>query len=117
MIFNPNVMAAAGGGGAVVGTYTGNADTARTIELPFKPALLIVFKSSNATKYIAFIRGNGCFIFGLSSATTALSRSHTSGVVALNSPISNGIIDLSGNIKSLLNSNGESYTYIAFPES
>lgn len=25
MIFNPNVMAAAGGGGAVVGTYVGNA--------------------------------------------------------------------------------------------
>ena len=27
MIFNPNVMAAAGGGGAVVGTYVGNAPT------------------------------------------------------------------------------------------
>ena len=25
MIFNPNVMAAAGGGGAVIGTYVGNA--------------------------------------------------------------------------------------------
>lgn len=115
MIFNPNVMAAAGGGsGAAVGTYTGDGTVGREIALPFAPALLIVEQTSNSTQYMAFITGKNCKIFKVEKSTELTS---VSGMVAwLTTSIDDGVFKTTSAINYWLNSQNNSYTYIAIPK-
>lgn len=115
MIFNPNVMAAAGGGGgAVTGTYTGNGTVGREIALPFAPALLIVEQTSNATQYICFITGKHCKVLGIQNSTSLVTAK--SGVSWLTTSIDDKILKTTSATNGWLNSNGNSYTYIAIPK-
>lgn len=115
MIFNPNVMAAAdGGGGAVVGTYTGNGTVGREIELPFAPALLIVEQTSNYNQYMCFITGKHCKVLSMQN-TTRLTTVQ-GGVSWLTTSIDSKILKTTSDTNDWLNFNGNSYTYIAIPK-
>lgn len=114
MIFNPGIMAAAGGGGAVVGTYTGNGTVGREIALPFAPALLVVEQTSNSTQYISFITGKHCKTLQIvnSSGMDAV----MGGVSWLATSIDNKILKTTSATNGWLNSKNNSYTYIAIPK-
>lgn len=114
MIFNPNVMAAAGGGGAVVGTYTGNGTVGREIELPFAPALLIVEQTSNYNQYMCFITGKHCKVLSMQN-TTSLATAK-GGISWLTTSIDSKILKTTSDTNDWLNFNGNSYTYIAIPK-
>lgn len=114
MIFNPNVMAAAGGGGAVVGTYTGNGTVGREIELPFAPALLIVEQTSNYNQYMCFITGKHCKVLSMQN-TTKLATVQ-GGISWLSTSIDSKILKTTSDTNGWLNLNGNSYTYIAIPK-
>ena len=115
MIFNPNVMAAAGGGGgAVVGTYTGDGTVGREIALPFAPALLIVEQTSNYTQYVSFIAGRHCKVLQIANSSNL--PAVNGGVSWLTTSIDNKILKTTSTTNDWLNSNGNSYTYIAIPK-
>ena len=115
MIVNPNVMAAAGGGGgAVIGTYTGDGTVGREIALPFAPALLIVEQTSNYNQYICFITGKHCKVLSMQN-TTRLTTVQ-GGLSWLATSIDDKILKTTSDTNGWLNSNGNSYTYIAIPK-
>lgn len=115
MIFNPGfVPQASGGGGAVVGTYTGNGTVGREIALPFAPALLIVEQTSNATQYISFITGKHCKVLSMQNSTSLTTAK--GGVSWLTTSIDDKILKTTSATNNWLNFNGNSYTYIAIPK-
>ena len=118
MIFNPNVMAAAGGGGgAVVGTYTGNGTVGRKIALPFAPAFLIVEQTSNYTQHVSFITGKHCKVLRIKNSSSSTSLPSVEGGVSwLTTSIDSKILETTSATNDWLNSNGNSYTYIAIPK-
>ncbi len=115
MIFNPGLVPqASGGGGAVVGTYTGDGVTGREIALPFAPALLIVEQTSNATQYISFITGKHCKVLQITGSSSLATVE--GGVSYLTTSIDDKILKTTSATNGWLNSRNNSYTYIAFPK-
>ena len=114
MIFNPGfVPQASSGGGAVVGTYTGDGAKSREIDLPFAPVLLVVEQTPG--EYIAFITGKYCKVFSVKASSSFFSVQGLA--ISLSTSIDNKILEITRDNYDLLNSNGASYTYIAFPQS
>ena len=107
MIFNPNVMAAAGGsGGAVIGTYTGNGKKTRTIEFNIEPAIVFIHSTDSSAygnMYIYIANSNGYGVQLSNNTSTHSSQGTINGKTLT-------ITDYSPN------TNGETYTYIAIPK-
>lgn len=115
MIFNPGLVPqASGGGGAVVGTYTGNGTVGREIALPFAPALLIVEQTSNATQYISFITGKHCKVLQIANSSSP--GNILGGISWLTTSIDDKILKTTTATNNWLNSRSNSYTYIAIPK-
>lgn len=68
MIFNPGIMAdAGGGGGAVVGTYTGDGSATKTLTFDFEPAVVFLLKNGTV-KNISLLLNSASRAFILSSS-------------------------------------------------
>ena len=113
MIFNPNVMAAAGGAGAVTGSYTGNGSNQKNFNLGFEPAAILIISSPDS--------GNNVYMMvAVNGAPKGLGTSSGSG--------SNYRIDVNFRGEGVLigspadpninhyNRSGTVYNYIAIPK-
>ena len=114
MIFNPGLVPpSGGGGGAVVGTYTGDGVTTKTITLDinFEPALVII--QSATDEGLTTIIPNG---FGYAKLL---------GTAGSTKPVRTFAVAISGNQvifkdstmpTSFYNNNNTTYYYFAFPK-
>ena len=109
MIFNPGIMPqASGGGGAVVGMYTGDGASSKTIEFNIEPAVVIIYDASSSSfgnAYIFMINSNG---YGLRLNNNQQVRSYRGTILGNQLTL---IIE-----NTLLNVNGYTYHYIAIPK-
>lgn len=97
-----------GGGGAVVGTYTGDGGTTRTIEFSIEPAVVIIYdtdSSSYGNAYIFMVNSNG---YGVILKNNQSVRSYKGTILGnqLQLTIQNTILNVSG----------KTYCYIAIPK-
>lgn len=115
MIFNPNVMAAAsGGGGAVVGTYTGNGYSSKSLTFAnIEPACIILMHGVEH-RVIAINNSAG----GLAVYESLSSVKLSAAEVTVN--FSKKTVTFSGLSTSALlnavNKSGESYSFVAIPK-
>ena len=67
MIFNPGfVPPSGGGGGAVVGTYTGDGSATKTLTFDFEPAVVFLLKNGTV-KNVSLILNSASRVFILNS--------------------------------------------------
>ena len=117
MIFNPNVMAAASGGGAEIIKWTGDGTGAREISLPFSSALLIVMSTANSSRYVSFVSEKHCFVIKTKFMANAnLSETSESGMFSLNKSVIDAKLSITTNTYLYLNSQNIPYICIAFPK-
>lgn len=69
MIFNPGfVPPSGGGGGAVVGTYTGDGSATKTLTFDFEPAVVFLLKNGTV-KNVSLILNSASRVFILNSSS------------------------------------------------
>lgn len=112
MIFNPGLVPqASGGGGAVVGTYTGNGEESRTIEFDFEPALVIIMQGSNYMTTIINLGTTGAaYSLNISKIASTLDITVTFSGKTMTFPT------LSTAPKKAINSSGMPYSFVAIPK-
>ena len=119
MIFNPGFMAAAGGGGAVVGTYTGDGASYRRFTFDFEPAAMIIIR--NAGSYSDKLVYRTTIISEATFATieslAAFSKTSSSGLLDVITAETQAkafrLSDISSADMPAINKSSVIYTYIA----
>lgn len=100
-----------GGGGAVVGTYTGNGEESRTIEFDFEPALVIIMQGSNYMTTIINLGTTGAaYSLAISKIASTLDIAVTFSGKTMTFP------NLTTTPKKALNSLNWTYSFVAIPK-
>lgn len=106
MIFNPGfVPPSGGGGGAVVGTYTGDGSATKTLTFDFEPAVVFLLKNGTV-KNVSLILNSASRVFILNSS------SYFDGVTINGKTLK---ITASG-YQGYFNEKNEPFIYVAIPK-
>lgn len=112
MIFNPNTMPQSGGG-AVCGSYTGNGQYQKNLNLGFEPAAILIMSSPDGG-------GNVCMLVAVNGASKGFgfsSYSTTTYRVSVSFSGEGILMGLSTDYNiSYFNTSGLAYHYVAFPK-
>lgn len=113
MIFNPNVMAAAGGsGGAVVGTYIGDGSASRSLTFDFEPAFVVIM-SAEGHETMTINAGRASIGVTFAAKTGLASMSNPTVEFSGKTATFSGLSGLEG---KALNTSNKTYTYVAIPK-
>lgn len=115
MIFNPGIVSpSGGGGGAVVGTYTGNGYSSKSLTFANNEPACIILMHGAEHRVIAINNSEG----GLAVAESF--SSVKSGIIEVTVTFSGKTVTFSAlsttALLNAVNKSGESYSFVAFPK-